>query len=139
MSDQKTHLTEISEGFDFLGFNIRKYKNNKLIIKPSKDSIKEVRRKVKGTITSNLNATGEILIRKLNPILNGWANYFRHVVYKDIFSLVDSYMFKRISKWRIRKHMRRGIKWGVNRYFKTVGGRDWNFSDNGLTLSRQPS
>ena len=136
LSQDKTHITEISEGFDFLGFNIRKYTNNKLIIKPSKDSINEVRRKVKVTVTSNLNATGSFLISKLNPILNGWANYYRHVVSKDIFSLVDSYVFSRINKWTVRKHINRSKKWIVNRYFKTVRDSKWNFSDSNLLLAR---
>ena len=136
LSTDKTHITEISEGFDFLGFNIRKYANNKLLIKPTKDSIKDIRQKIKETVAGNLNATGAYLIRKLNPILNGWANYYRHVVSKDIFSLTDSYVYNRISKWTIRKHQRRSKKWSVHRYFETVRDSKWNFSDKGLMLSR---
>ena len=72
----KTKITNIEEGVNFLGHNIRKYKG-KLIIKPSKTSVKSIMRKCKSVIQSNLSSTQEDLIERLNPIITGWANYHK--------------------------------------------------------------
>jgi RNA-directed DNA polymerase len=81
---EKTKLTDIKEGFDFLGQNVRKY-NGKLIIKPSKDSVKRFMAKVCAIIKTNPCATAGQLIDELNPLLRGWTNYHRHVVSKKVF------------------------------------------------------
>jgi RNA-directed DNA polymerase len=89
LSKEKTHITHINTGFDFLGFNVRKYKE-KLLIKPAKASIKRLLDKVRDRIKSQPTVSAAVLIRQLNPIIRGWANYYRHVVSKDIFSWVDN-------------------------------------------------
>ena len=78
---EKTKITHINNGFDFLGFNIRKY-DGKLLIKPSKDSIRDISSKLKNIISSNKQAKQKNLIYLLNPIIRGWANYYQHVVPK---------------------------------------------------------
>lgn len=133
LSDEKTHITEISEGFNFLGFNIRKYKNDKLIIKPEKDKVREVRHKIKA-VTREQFHTAESLIRKLNPILRGWGNYYRHVVSKTIFTLIDSYTFDRVFRWLSHKHPTRSQKWKVKQYFKTIDNDNWVFTESNQSL-----
>ncbi|WP_455580107.1 group II intron maturase-specific domain-containing protein [Faecalibacterium prausnitzii] len=81
-------ITHISDGFDFLGQNIRKY-NGKLLIKPSKNAVKAFLKKVRTIVKENKTATQDLLIRKLNPVIRGWVNYHRYVVSADIFGLVD--------------------------------------------------
>lgn len=78
LSEEKTKITHIDEGFDFLGFNIRKYKG-KFLIKPSKESQKKFQRKINEIITSHHSIPQESLIRLLNPVITGWANYYQHV------------------------------------------------------------
>ena len=92
LSQEKTKITHINEGFDFLGVNIRKY-NGKLIIKPAKDNVKRFLENIRETVKSNKAATTENLIRQLNPKLIGWANYHRHNCSKRTFSNVSDRIF----------------------------------------------
>jgi RNA-directed DNA polymerase len=79
LSPEKTKITHIEEGFDFLGQNVRKY-DGKLFIQPSKKSIKAFLTKIRTIIKTNKQAPAGQLIVKLNPIIRGWAQYHRHVV-----------------------------------------------------------
>ena len=81
-------ITHISDGFDFLGQNIRKY-NGKLLIKPSKNAVKAFLKKVRTIVKENKTATQDLLIRKLNPVIRGWVNYHRYVVLR-IFWISDT-------------------------------------------------
>ena len=93
LSEEKTRVTHISEGFDFLGQNVRKYRfgtpNAKLLIKPSKKNVKTFLDEVRGAIRRLSAAKQEFLIGQLNPKILGWANYHSHVVSKDVYSKVD--------------------------------------------------
>ena len=126
LSKEKTHITHINTGFDFLGFNVRKYKE-KLLIKPAQASIKRLLNKVRDRIKSQPTVSAAVLIRQLNPIIRGWANYYRHVVSKATFSLVDTHIFKAIYRWIKRKHKKKNAKWLKNRYFTTVEMNHWRF------------
>lgn len=126
LSVEKTHTTHINTGFDFLGFNIRKYKE-KLLIKPAKTSIKRILDKVRERIKSQPTVSATVLIRQLNPIIRGWANYYRHVVSTATFSLVDTQIFKAIYRWIKRKHKQKSAKWLNRRYFTTVKMNHWRF------------
>ena len=126
LSEEKTHITHINTGFDFLGFNVRKYKE-KLLIKPAKANIKRFLDKVRGHIKSKPTVSASVLIKQLNPIIRGWANYYRHVVSKDIFSRVDSQIFKAIYRWIKRKHKEKNAEWRKKRYFTTVEMNHWQF------------
>ena len=98
LSEEKTRISHINNGFDFLGFNIRKYKG-KLLIKPSKASIVSVKRKVKEILKTNMPARTDNLIGMLNPIIRGWANFYRHVVSQEIYDKVDSAIWKMTWQW----------------------------------------
>jgi len=88
LSEEKTKVTHIEEGFDFLGQNVRKYKG-KLLIKPSKKNVNNFLVKVRKVLKEHKTAKQENVIKMLNPIIRGWANYHRHVVAKETFSSVD--------------------------------------------------
>jgi RNA-directed DNA polymerase len=89
LSASKTRISHIDDGFDFLGFNIRKYKN-KLLIKPAKSSVTGIKDKIKGIIAANKTAKTDNLLGILNPIIRGWANYYRHVVSQQTFDKIDN-------------------------------------------------
>jgi RNA-directed DNA polymerase len=127
LSDEKTHITHIEEGFDFLGFNVRKYKG-KLLIKPSKKNIKAILEKVRETIKSRKGIAAGELIRTLNPIIKGWANYHQHAVAKQTFSYVDHQIFNSIWQWCCRRHPNKGHLWIKNKYFLSIGEQNWIFS-----------
>jgi RNA-directed DNA polymerase len=103
LSQEKTRITHIPEGFDFLGWNMRKY-GGKLLIKPSKQSIRSHLSKVWGIIKANKAAKQVNLIGLLNPVLRGWANYHRHAVAKKTFASVDSQIWFMLWQWAKRRH-----------------------------------
>ena len=123
LSDEKTRITEISKGYDFLGFNIRKY-SDKMLIKPSKESIKNIKQKLYEIYDTSIDLTADKLIRKVRPMATGWANYFRHVVSKATLSSIDSHIYLLTSRWINRKHPQRTAKWLKNRYFT-----NWKLTD----------
>jgi len=127
LSETKTHITHISEGFDFLGQNIRKYDNGRLFIKPSKKSQKAFLNKVRTIINNNKQATAGNLIMQLNPVIRGWAYYHRHVVSKKTFDWIDTQIFHALWRWALRRHNKRSRRKIRKKYFKTDGNRHWVF------------
>jgi RNA-directed DNA polymerase len=124
---EKTKITHINEGFDFLGQNVKKY-NGKLLIKPSKKSTKAIKRKVFHIIKNCNGIPAEDLIYQLNPVLRGWANYHRFVVSKRVFSNIDSDIYKALWRWAIRRHSHnKNYHWIKQKYFKSIGNRNWVF------------
>jgi RNA-directed DNA polymerase len=127
LSPEKTKITHIEDGFDFLGWNIRKY-DGKLLMKPSKANVKAHLDKIREVIKGNKTAKQANLIRLLNPILRGWANYHRHVVAKKTFARVDSNVWSMLWQWAVRRHPEKGARWVKDRYFKIQGSRHWVFA-----------
>jgi RNA-directed DNA polymerase len=127
LSPEKTKVTHIDGGFNFLGWNFRKFES-KLLIKPSKDSVKHVLGKVKVILRNNKNAKTENVINLLNPVIAGWANYHRGAVAKEIFSTIDHQIWIKTWQWAVRRHPNKGKRWIKDKYFKTVDNRNWVFS-----------
>jgi RNA-directed DNA polymerase len=127
LSPEKTLITHIDAGFNFLGFNVRKYKG-KLLIKPSKESIKTFLDKIRVFIKSNATGKTEDIIRQLNPKIKGWTNYYQHVVSKDIFSYIDSCIHVALRRWVKRRHPQKSASWRNKKYFRTQGMQRWIFS-----------
>ena len=127
LSEEKTKITHIDDGFDFLGFNVRKY-HGKLIIKPSKNSVKTLLADIRATIKSNNTAKTENLIHVLNNKLRGWSNYHRHVCAKKTFEYIDHFIFKALWRWATRRHPNKGGCWIKRKYFRTTYSRNWIFS-----------
>ena len=127
LSEEKTVITHIEDGFDFLGKNIRKY-NGKLLIKPSKTSVKSFLEKVRSIIKGNKSIKQETLIRKLNPVIRGWVNNQRYVVSSKVFSRVDYEIYKCLWQWAKRRHKKKSHKWIAQKYWHHIGSRQWTFS-----------
>ena len=129
LSVGKTKVTHIENGFDFLGFSLRQYKTeqgNKLLIKPSKDSIKKAKGKIKDTFAVMRGRPVKEIIRVLNPIIRGYGQYWKHVVSKKTFGYMDNYVFLKIRKHLRQLHPKKSWKWIRERYFKKPhhGGND---------------
>ncbi len=127
LSEEKTSITHIEKGFDFLGQNVRKYQG-KLLIKPTKESVRDLLEKVRSIIKGNKQTTAGKLIAQLNPVIMGWAMYHRHVVSSQIFSQVDHALFQMIWQWAKRRHPTKGRRWVREKYFHQVDARKWVFS-----------
>jgi len=127
LSPEKTRITHIEVGFDFLGFNVRKY-NGKLLIKPAKGSVKAFLAEIRGFIKSRATVKTAELIRQLNPKVRGWANYYRHVVSQKTFDYVDHQVFRALWAWIRRRHPNKSATWRHKRYFRHQGNRNWVFS-----------
>lgn len=130
LAEEKTRITHITEGFDFLGQNVRKY-DTALMIKPAKKSIKSLLDKVRGIIEGSKAVTQEMLIRLLNPVIRGWAMYHRHVVAKQTFSFIDAHIWRMLWQWAKRRHPNKNLGWIKSRYFRTIGHTAWNFATRG--------
>jgi RNA-directed DNA polymerase len=126
LSPEKTRITHIDEGFDFLGQTVRKHRG-KLLIKPSKKSLKSFLAEVRRIIKANKQAKAGDLITYLNPKIRGWVNYHRHAVSSKVFSKVDSHIFQTLWRWARRRHPRKSAKWTRSKYFGTHGRRTWTF------------
>lgn len=127
LSPEKTHITHINNGFNFLGQNIRRY-NGKLIVKPSAKNIQTFLRKVRATIKGNWMLRQINLIGLLNPIITGWTNYHRHVVSSQAFNRVDFEIWRSLWRWVTRRHKNKSKGWIKQRYFHVVGNRNWTFA-----------
>ena len=127
-SPEKTRIIQISEGFDFLGQHIRKYRQGNLLIHPSSKSLTSLLRRVREVIRDHPQVTPGALIWLLNPILRGWANYHQHVASKQTFNQVDRLIFRALWRWSCRRHPQKSRQWIRKKYFKTVGNRHWVFS-----------
>lgn len=126
LSEEKTRITHIEDGFDFLGFNVRKYAG-KMLIKPSKAAVKRFLDDIRELIKARATDKTAQLIQQLNIKLSGWANYYRHVVAKRTFAYVDSQVFLALWTWIKRRHPHKSIQWKKHRYFRHVGLRQWVF------------
>ncbi len=126
LSKEKTVITHIDKGFDFLGWNFRKY-NNKLLIRPSKNSIKKLKANLKETVESHVGHKQDVLIIKLNQIITGWCNYHKHICAKKAFIYIDHYLNMLLRKWARRRHPKKTAKWMKKRYFIREKHRDWIF------------
>ena len=131
-------------GFDFLGFNVRQYPMSdnqsgksshgeklgfKTHIKPTKKAIKKHYEAIAEIIDANKSATQATLIAKLNPVIRGWTNYYSTVVSKETFSSLDHLVFRKLSRWAKRRHPGKTWGWVSNKYWHTVGGDNWVFSE----------
>ena len=117
LADDKTTITHINKGFNFLGFNCKRNSDNKIHIKPSKESIKKFKEKIKDICILKYGDNVEKLIDRLNPVIIGTANYWRHVESKKIFSSLDHYIWMKVFKFLKRLHPNKPSKWIKEKYF----------------------
>jgi RNA-directed DNA polymerase len=128
LSPEKTRITHIDEGFDFLGQNVRRY-HGKLIIQPAQAGRKAYLEKIRTVIKANPTLPAGQLIQKLNPIIRGWANYHCHVCSKQTYRYTDYATFKALWQWARRRHPKsKSAHWVRQKYFRTCRRRTWTFS-----------
>jgi RNA-directed DNA polymerase len=132
LSEAKTRITPIEEGFNFLGWEVRKYAG-KLLIKPSKKNVKAFLDDIRETVKANKQAKQENLIRLLNPKIRGWAHYHQGAVAKQTFAKVDKEIWKTLWHWAKRRHPTKGRCWIKDRYFRSSGTRHWEFATASTT------
>jgi len=120
LSEEKTKFTYIKNGFTFLGQAFRKH-GRKLHITPSKEGVHVLVRKVGTIIRKHVSAPIPILIKKLNQVLRGWANYHRHVVSSETFSRIDTYVFEQLWRMLRNRHPRKSKKWLFKKYWMASG------------------
>ena len=127
LSPEKTCITHIDQGFDFLGQSLRKF-DGKLLVKPSKKNTHAFLEKVRGIISANKSASQINLIRWLNPVIRGWANFHQHIVAKEAFERVDNEIWHAVWRWARRRHSKKGNRCVTKRYFHSIGGRKGMFA-----------
>lgn len=131
LNQEKTKIYKVEDGFDFLGFNFKKYKTTRrvskeiFLIKPAKKSIQKLKDKIKEIFKKYKNAVA--LISALNPVIRGWANYYQHVNSSRIFYSLDYYIIQKTLKWIRSMKRRRGIKQAIKTFFKKEGNQRWKF------------
>jgi RNA-directed DNA polymerase len=134
LSEKKTKVTRIEEGFDFLGFHLQRYRK-KLVITPSKSAIRGVKRKIRHIIATHNGASATTLLKRLNPVIRGWAYFYRHVVSKKIFQQIDWHIRQRLWYWVRRRHRNKSRPWILRKYFLSVKDKPGCFSDGkGATI-----
>ena len=107
----------LDEGsFDFLGFNVRRYRE-KLLIKPSKAALRRIRERLRAEMWALRGANALAVLRKINPIVRGWSAYYRTVVSSEAFTALDDYVWKLTYKWAKHSHQNKSRHWIVDRYF----------------------
>lgn len=127
LSSEKTRIVHISEGFNFLGQNVRLY-GDKVLIKPSKEALQSIYGKIRDIVQRNKSVKQRNLIRTLNPVIQGWVNYHRHAVSSIAFSKLDFLIWKLLWQWAVRRHRGKGRKWIKQRYWRVLGSRTWTFA-----------
>jgi RNA-directed DNA polymerase len=130
-NEDKTRVVHLDDGFDFLGFNVRRYRD-KLLIKPSKAAMRRLRKRLAVEMLALRGANAKAVLQRLNPIIRGWSAYYRSVVSSRAFATLDSYMWKLTYKWAKHNHSNKSRHWVVNRYFDSFNRSRqdrWVFGD----------
>lgn len=127
LSPEKTCITHIEQGFDFLGQNTRKY-DGRLLTTPSKKNVHAFLEKVRTVIRKNPTAKQENLIWQLNPIIRGWANYHRHIVATRAFRKAEMVIWRCLWRWAKRRHPEKSVVWITQRYWHRLGRRRRSFA-----------
>jgi len=134
LSEEKTKITHIDEGFDFLGWIFRKFKG-KLIIKPSKDSIKTLISKCSTIILKEGKASSQsYLIHRLNQVIRGWSNYHKHVVASQAFSYINNTLYLLLQRWAKHRHPNKSSLWRLNKYWHEKDKKEWLFMSSEYDL-----
>lgn len=126
LNEQKTRIISIQQGFDFLSFNIRHYRG-KCLIKPQRSKVLSFLADIRKWLKKSRACTAEDVIRYLNPILNGWAQYYRCVVSSKTFGYVQHQIWDYLWKWCKRRHPKKNMGWIKAKYFRTIDGKEWTF------------
>jgi len=139
LSEEKTRIVHLTDGFDFVGWNFRKYLNGKVLVKPSRKNVQTFYGKVKDILNDALSKIPQAaLIRRLNPVLRGWAMYHKGVNAKEAFSALDQQIYWKLMRWGLRTHPRKTSKWVLNRYWQQLGSR-LDFAADAVNRKGEPT
>jgi RNA-directed DNA polymerase len=130
-NEDKTRIVTLEEGFDFLGFNVRRY-GRQLLIKPSKAAQRRIRERLRTELRSLRGANAAAVLKRLNPIIRGWSTYYRIAVSSRAFSKLDHYLWQLTYKWAVHSHQNKPKFWVTAHYFGAFNKfrRDhWVFGD----------
>jgi RNA-directed DNA polymerase len=131
-NEDKTRIVHLEDGFDFLGFNVRRYHGKLVLIKPSRSAVRRVRRRLHTEIRALRGSNAGGVLKKLTPIIRGWAAYYRTEVSSEVFSALDDYLWKLTYRWARHSHPNKSRWWVVDRYYGQFNKsrRDrWVFGD----------
>jgi RNA-directed DNA polymerase len=134
LSAEKTVITHVRDGFDFLGQHLRKYGgradvpgSGTLLIQPARKNVRALLEAIRKTVKGHATTTADHLVWLLNPQLRGWAEYHRHVVSKATFHGVDHAVFGMLWRWAVRRHPNKPATWVRRRYSTSDGSNQWRF------------
>jgi RNA-directed DNA polymerase len=136
LSQAKTRIVHIDDGFDFLGFNLRHFPNGKLLVRPQKEKVALHRRRLSAFFRSHRQLTTAEVIKVLSPVIRGWCNYYRYAVAKRTFAVLDHHVWQVTYRWAKRRHPRKNRRWVVNHYYGVDQGRGWDLWDGRNRLPR---
>ena len=131
-NEEKTRVVSLEAGYDFLGFSIRRYRNGKLLIKPSTAAVRRVKHTLAGQMRRLRGQNASAVLAAICPITRGWASFYRSVVAKKTFTDVDDYLWQLTYKWACRSHPRKPKRWIVRRHFGRFNPsrhNNWVFGD----------
>ncbi len=134
LNAEKTRIVHVEQGCHFLGFTLQQF-NQKCFCRPQKQKVMQFLQRIRDWLKANAQAKTEAVIHYLNPILRGWANFYRHGASKQTFCYVDSQIWEALWRWCRRRHPNKGNKWIARKYFKTIQGCNWMFAT--VTQDRQ--
>jgi RNA-directed DNA polymerase len=132
LSQEKTRVTTIDNGFSFLGFEARKFRDGKLLIRPDKAKVLAHLREIKTYLDANKQAPAGDVVHELTLIIRGWSTYYRHACSTDAFSYADHRIWRMLWQWAKRRHPNKSKGWVKARYFRRTKTRVWNFADAGV-------
>jgi RNA-directed DNA polymerase len=136
LHQEKTRIIHRTEGFDFLGFRVQ-MRGQKLLITPQKQKVQALLHAVRSWLRTHQTVSAEVVTRHLNPLLRGWAMYYRHVVSKQTFQKVDNHIWRALWRWAKRRHPKKPKRWTYRRYFE-VGKYGATFYANSRDRRGQP-
>jgi RNA-directed DNA polymerase len=126
LNTEKTHITHVGEGVNFLGFHIRQFKGSCYTL-PQKDKVRSFLADIRAWLQANVSAKPEAVIHTLNPLLRGWGNYYKHGVSKRMFTYVDHHVWKMLWAWACKRHPHKGKHWIAQKYFMPTHAAQWTF------------
>ena len=124
LNQEKTRITSVKDGVNFLGFHIRQFKGRCYTF-PQKEKVHALLAEIRAWLKANISAKPEAVIRKLNPLLRGWGNYYRHGASKQTFNYIDYQVWQALWQWARKRHPHKGKRWIVRKYFIPPHAKRW--------------
>jgi RNA-directed DNA polymerase len=138
LNEAKTQIVHVDDGFNFLGFNIRRF-GKKVLTKPQKEKVLLHLRDIRDFLIRNRQRQTSIVISELSPVIRGWSGYYRYGASKQALQYADYRLWLMLWCWALRRHRNKRKKWVKSHYFKRVGQRDWVLSGRRVDTGKEVS